>query len=84
VLQPRNLPTGVKEQLLKTYLNLKTCYQNQMSERVEFVIDACIAICQIQNNGDFSNTMQWLALHDQHRKNNVLNIFPELNDYCQT
>jgi hypothetical protein len=84
LLQPSNLPASVKEQLLKTYLNLKTFYKNQMTERVEFVIDTCIFICQTQNNDDFSNTMQWLELHDQHRKNSVLNIFPELNDYCQT
>jgi sulfatase maturation enzyme AslB (radical SAM superfamily) len=84
MLRSNNLPSGVKEQLLKTYMDLKTRYQNQMTERIEFVIDACISICQTQNNGNFSNTMQWLELHDQHRKNSVLNIFPELNDYCQT
>lgn len=76
-----NLPTDIKNHLLTVYQNLKKKYAGQMSERIEFVIDVCINGCLAESNRDFSTVIAWLQLHDQHRGNNLLDVFPELAPY---
>ena len=67
--------------MLTVYQNLKKKYAGQMSERIEFVIDVCINGCLAESNRDFSTVIAWLQLHDQHRGNNLLDVFPELAPY---
>jgi len=79
-----NLPTDIKNQLLEIYLNLKDHYStHQQSDRIGYVLDTCINICKSSNNAIFNQTMTWLQTHDQHRKNSVLEVFPELRSYAQ-
>jgi len=78
-----NLPTEIKNHLLTIYQDLKIKYTGHMSERIEFTIDTCINSCTAENNQDFSNTMRWLQRHDQHRGNNLLDVFPELEPYAK-
>jgi hypothetical protein len=78
-----NLPPEIKSHLLGIYQNLKKKYAGQMSERIEFVIDICINSCLTESNQDFSTAMDWLQLHDRHRGNNILDIFPELEPYAK-
>lgn len=83
-LNAGNLPMDLKKQLLKIYLNLKNCNkEGQHSERIKHVLDTCIYICQNSSNEFLSNTLAWLQTHDNHRKNNVIEVFPELKSYAQ-
>ena len=81
-LAVENLPTDIKKSLLEIYLDLKNrCSAEQMSDRTEFSIDTCVNICRGSSDKNFDHTITWLKKHDQHRKNNMLEVFPELIPY---
>jgi len=78
-----NLPQDIKNQRLTAYQNLKSKYAGHVSERIEFAIDTCITSCLAENRWDFSSALAWLQHHDQHRGNNLLTVFPELEPYAK-
>jgi hypothetical protein len=76
-----NLPTDIKNDLLKIYQDLKKNYSEQLTDQTNFAIDTCINSCQDVDKNDFSKSINWVQRHDQHRGTNLLDIFPELEPY---
>ena len=83
VLRAPLLPTALKAQLLPIYLELKERLGGKVRDRTEHCIDTCINLCSNSNEDteDFAEFLNWINLHDQHRGNSLLQVFPELIDY---
>jgi len=83
VLRPNLLPPELHQKLLKIYTELKSQLSGQVRDRTEYCIDSCISICNSNeyNHEKFQEFFSWIKLHDQHRGQSMLDVFPELVDY---
>jgi glutamate-1-semialdehyde 2,1-aminomutase len=83
VLRPNLLPPELHQKLLKIYTELKSQLSGQVWDRTEYCIDSCISICNNNeyNHEKFQEFFSWIKLHDQHRGQSMLDVFPELVDY---
>lgn len=78
VLLAGNLPADLKASLLKIYKELKDKYPDE-----NHGIDICIDICsdQTDRTEEFKKTIEVCIKHDQLRKTNIFDVFPELKKY---
>lgn len=77
------LPLELKKKTLTKLLLIKDEFYGKMSDRTDYAIDSCIALCSSETNNldEFSNTIGWLKKHDTIRDTDIFKIFPELQDY---
>jgi hypothetical protein len=80
VLSYTRLPGHIKQQLLPRYIELKNSKFNQ--GRTTAAIDACIQT--LKEPGctpeQWTETIQWILKHDQHRGTDYIKLWPELNE----
>ncbi len=83
LLRPELLPSPIKANLLKIYQDLKTSLSGKVWDRTEHCIDACIKICSSTeyDHEEFQKFLSWIKLHDDHRGQSMISVFPELVDY---
>ena len=83
VLRPNLLPPELHQKLLKIYTELKSQLSGKVWDRTEYCIDSCISICNSNeyNHEKFQEFLAWIKLHDDHRGQSMLDVFPELVDY---
>lgn len=82
-LVPALLPSPIRAQLLSVYQKLKQDIIETARDRTLLCVDSCIHILSTTQSteANWKQTMSWIKLHDQHRKNSVTAVFPELVDY---
>jgi hypothetical protein len=85
-LSCETVPNDIKEVLLIKYNQLLIKYMDKLSLRNKQVIDTCINICQPtepDNVIPFKETIEYIRKYETVRKNNFLDVWPELSKYAQ-
>jgi organic radical activating enzyme len=83
LLRPDLLPLPVKSKLLEIYQDLKLTLSGKVWDRTEHCIDTCIQLCSTTDysHAEFQEFLAWIKLHDDHRGQSMISVFPELVDY---
>lgn len=86
VLQPNHLPSQIKHKLLTIYQELKTQYSGKIFDTTEWCIDTAINICsnEFESVLTVKDTIAWCQRHDELRKTDLFQVFPELLEYQST
>lgn len=80
------LPADIKDKLRPKYIELQNTYSDKLSSRNSLVIDTCINLCSNtmeDKTHEFYRTIEYMKKYETVRKNNFLDVWPELSNYAQ-
>jgi sulfatase maturation enzyme AslB (radical SAM superfamily) len=80
-MMPWLLPQSLRQTLFKKYQSMLPIQDRK--ERIDHSIAACVDACSRPDTGTLtlSQSLLWYKQHDQHRKQNLFDVFPELIPY---
>jgi hypothetical protein len=80
-LNVNHLPQAIKKKLLTRYKELREKIKDDAWDKTLAVVDAVIRICENDSDWNLEDTQDFVEKHDRARGTQILDVFPELENY---